>query len=160
VEILGNDPINWLSAGFQQDKQFTWKNSAGPCVNLPIEGITWRWERLTIPPLTATVGEKLLTKNITWDQVALTSPKATTWDFAKNNCSTVGTIVLSANKQTIVKKAVVRVKEIPPTAYLTVEQPEDRLSPLTVRLSPRNTICGSFPIEKIVWDLGDGSPYN
>ena len=33
-----------------------------------------------------------------------------------------------------------------------------RLTPLTVRLSPKHVICGSFPIEKIVWDMGDGSP--
>lgn len=153
-----NDSIQWLSAGFQQEKQFTWKNSFGPCINLPIEGITWRWNNLKVPPLSATIGERLLVKQITWDEISQNSPKATTWDFAKNNCSTVGTIVLSANKQVITKKALVRVKEIPPTAYLTIEQPEDRLSPLTVRLSPKNTICGSFPIEKIVWDLGDGSP--
>jgi hypothetical protein len=31
-------------------------------------------------------------------------------------------------------------------------------SPVTVKLTPRFTKCGSFPIEKIVWDLGDGSP--
>lgn len=52
------------------------------------------------------------------------------------------------------------VLEIPPVVFLSAAQPEfeDRTSPLTVTLTPRFIKTGSFPIEKIVWDLGDGSP--
>ena len=32
------------------------------------------------------------------------------------------------------------------------------ISPYTVRLSPRKIRAGSFPIEKLIWDFGDGSP--
>lgn len=155
---IRNDPITWLSAGFQQNDQFTWKNSSGPCVSLPIEGITWRWDNLRTLPSDATAVQRMLNKQITWDETQSLYPGNATWDFVKQKCSIVGTIALSSIVETKTKTAMIRVKEIPPTAYLTVDQPEDRYSPLQVRLSPKDTICGSFPIEKIVWDLGDGSP--
>lgn len=34
----------------------------------------------------------------------------------------------------------------------------NKASPYTVRLSPRKIRAGSFPIEKLIWDFGDGSP--
>jgi len=53
------------------------------------------------------------------------------------------------------------VVELMPTAYLSSNistAPENIVFPLTVTITPRYTQTGSFPIEKIVWDLGDGSP--
>lgn len=54
----------------------------------------------------------------------------------------------------------IKVLEIPPDAYITADLPDqqDQISPLATTLTSRFTKCGSFPIEKIVWDLGDGSP--
>jgi len=48
-----------------------------------------------------------------------------------------------------------------PTAYLSSSisfNANEIVFPLTVTLTPKYTQTGSFPIEKIVWDLGDGSP--
>jgi hypothetical protein len=61
----------------------------------------------------------------------------------------------------IVRTNIVRVVEQPPVAYISVAQDSDiskRVSPYTVRLSPKDIVSGSFPIEKIEWDLGDGTP--
>jgi hypothetical protein len=149
-----NTPIPWLSSGFQQPEQLTWAGSSGPCVSLrQTEQITWTWNSITCN-LTA----NQYASPITWDETKISEPRNTTWDYVQINCSESITPALSSSTQTIVREAFVRVLEIPPTAYLDLTQPVDRTSPLTVRISPKSTVCGSFPIEKIVWDLGDGSP--
>ena len=148
-----NADIPWLSAGFQGKEQLTWRETSGPCLDLKeTESVTWRWDLISCNTGT-------FAKKITWDETKSDSPNSVTWDLVRDNCYGTAFPILSSNTKTIVKKAFVRVLEIPPTAYLTVvEQPTARTTPLTVRLSPRNTITGSFPIERIVWDLGDGSP--
>jgi hypothetical protein len=55
------------------------------------------------------------------------------------------------------------VVEIPPTAYLYSSDlisydALDYTFPFTLRLTPKYSQTGSFPIDNIVWDLGDGSP--
>jgi len=53
------------------------------------------------------------------------------------------------------------VVELMPTAYLSSNistVSSDIVFPLTITFTPRFVHAGSFPIEKIVWDLGDGSP--
>jgi hypothetical protein len=44
------------------------------------------------------------------------------------------------------------------SSNISTTNPENINFPLTVTITPRYTLTGSFPIEKIVWDLGDGSP--
>lgn len=59
------------------------------------------------------------------------------------------------------KQLIVTVKETLPIAYIDVYQDPsflNRNSPYTVRLTAKNTKSGSFPIERIDWDLGDGTP--
>lgn len=52
----------------------------------------------------------------------------------------------------------VRVLEINPVANIySITQPTTGVTPHTVQLTPRATKCGSFPIDRIVWDPGDGS---
>ena len=149
-----NTPTQWLSSGFQQSGQLTWSESSGPCINLgQTEQTTWRWNNITC---SLTAGQ--FTTSVTWDETRSIEPGNTTWDHIANNCTGSTAPSLSAGTQTTIKEALIRVLEIPPTAYLDVTQPSSRTSPLTVRLSPKSTVCGSFPIERIVWDLGDGSP--
>lgn len=161
--FLQNSPKNilntvtpWISTGFQQADQLTWNQTAGPCLlnlNYRNTDIIWTWDTITA----ASTGR--YKTNLTWDEVRCHDPGNVTWDFVKMFCAGDKlNYQLSAATVTIVKEAFVRVLEIPPQAFLQVIQPEDRLSPLTVTLTPRNIISGSFPIEKIVWDLGDGSP--
>lgn len=147
-----NTPTVWLSSGFQQPDQMNWIDTSGPCVNLGQNSLAlWKWNNITII-------EGQNTANITWDETKSSEPGTTTWDFARDNCTGTIAPLLSTSTRVITKEAYIRVLEIPPTAYLRAIQPENKSSPMTVRLSPRDTICGSFPIEKIVWDLGDGSP--
>lgn len=59
----------------------------------------------------------------------------------------------------ITTKTIVEVKEIPPTAGITcLTRPLTGTSPYTAVLSPTACIPGSFPIDRIDWDLGDGTP--
>ena len=147
-----NTPILWLSSGFQQPSQLTWSGTSGPCLNISqTEQTTWRWDNITL-----SAGQ--FNTTMTWDDTLCSSPKNATWDHIKDNCIGSSAPLVSSSSQTIVHEALIRVLEIPPTAYLEVSQPINRTSPLTVTLSPKSTLCGSFPIEKIVWDLGDGSP--
>lgn len=151
-----NTATPWISTGFQQPDQLTWKETSGPCLqNLNYHGtdIIWKWNNIT----SQQTGR--FTSNLTWDQVRSIEPRNVTWDFTSQFCpgDTVN-LVLSTAVTTIIDEAFIRVLEIPPQAYLQVIQPEDRISPLKVTLSPRHVISGSFPIEKIIWDLGDGSP--
>jgi hypothetical protein len=153
-----NNPNNtktlWISSGFQQPEQLTWKESVGPCIDLGYgPKVPLVWDRIRCQET-----EEQYTSALTWDETKTQEASNITWDAAREECEKTDTYTVSAQVQTIVKEALIRVIEIPPTAYLKVFQPEDRTSPLTVTLSPRNIICGSFPIEKIVWDLGDGSP--
>lgn len=151
-----NTATPWISTGFQQSDQLTWKETAGPCLlNLHYHGteIVWLWDNIT----NQQTGR--FTTNLTWDETRCTDPGSVTWDFASTFCrGDTKNLLLSTTVETIINEAFIRVLEIPPQAFLQVIQPEDRSSPLTVTLSPRNIISGSFPIEKIVWDLGDGSP--
>ena len=61
-------------------------------------------------------------------------------------------------EQTTIKQIVV-VSEIPPIAnILPIASKIIGTTPFTIQLSPKKIKTGSFPIDKIVWDLGDGSP--
>lgn len=63
-----------------------------------------------------------------------------------------------AVEQTITTTEIV-VKEKPPIAGMySMTRPITGYTPYTVRLTPRTTQCGSFPIDRIDWDFGDGSP--
>jgi hypothetical protein len=67
--------------------------------------------------------------------------------------------VVEVNEQFAIKVGVVEVKEILPTAGITcITQPITGITPLTVQLSPSACRPGSFPLDRIDWDFGDGSP--
>jgi len=147
-----NTPTPWISSGFQQQEQLTWAESSGPCINLgQTEQTSWKWNNITL-----SAGQ--FNTIVTWDDTICASFKNATWDHVKDNCTGSSAPILSSGTQIITKSALIRVLEIPPIAYLQATQSPNRISPLEVRLSPASTICGSFPIERIVWDLGDGSP--
>ena len=148
-----NEQITWLSSGFQTADQLTWAETTGPCITMDLtRATTWKWDLISCDG-------NPFHRVITWNDTRKRSPFHTTWNYTKENCEGSVIPLLSTGVQTVTKKASVRILEKPPIAYLTVkDQPSQPYTPLTVTLSPRDTICGSFPIEKIVWDLGDGSP--
>ena len=69
------------------------------------------------------------------------------------------TQLLQTKTDTKVKTlSVCTVQEILPKANLySVTQPTTGYAPFLVRLTARTTIPGSFPVDKILWDFGDGS---
>jgi len=73
-----------------------------------------------------------------------------------NDASFLNTV--EGNDETVIKQYIVTVKELPPIAVMTPLSTITGSSPHTVRLSPKNCKPGSFPIDRIDWDFGDGSP--
>jgi hypothetical protein len=51
-----------------------------------------------------------------------------------------------------------KIIDMPPTAGFITLSADSGYTPLEIEFSPKSTITGTYPIEKIVWDLGDGSP--
>lgn len=151
---LYNTPLTWSQTEFDQSATFTWQEAAGPCINLrQSEQVIWRWNNIIKE------GNQF-TDAITWNETKITQPGNITWNFVKNNCISSLAPLISSTSETIKKKAFLRVKEIPPVAYIRALNFNStvRETPITIRLTARDTVCGSFPIEKIIWDLGDGSP--
>ena len=150
-----NTPITWAQSTFQGPEELTWSGTTGPCLEISTNNTIWRWDNIK-----CNTGNNPLVDPITWDEVRCSVPGGKTWGQVSLNCDELAP-TLSAGVREIVKEAVIRVLENPPKVYLhAIDLPDlqELRSPLTVRLTPRYIKCGSFPIEKIVWDLGDGSP--
>lgn len=105
---------------------------------------------------------------VTWEQTMSIGSQAIftkKWAFEANdtvctsNTDTTFFNTVCSQSQTTIKTAVVEVVELPPVAKLfSVTRPASGVSPLLVQISPRNTTTGSFPIDRIDWDPGDGTP--
>lgn len=157
-----NFPATWQSLKFQntlkfkKPKQLTWFNTKD-CLSSLNSEVYWQWNNI----LNDIPVDNTHAKRITWNQSASGGEFQKTWNSIIGNCNVDDFVLSGAPIRTVTKDAVIRIKELPPIAYLSGNQPIDlnnRHFPLTVRLTPKYTQCGSFPIEKIVWDLGDGSP--
>ena len=102
---------------------------------------------------------------VTWEQTYETGglyPKK--WAFEANdtickaNQDVTFVNTVESLAQVYTTTAVVKVLEIPPVVNLyCLTQPITGITPFTVQLTPRGTVPGSFAIDKIVWDLGDGT---
>jgi PKD repeat protein len=85
------------------------------------------------------------------------------WMYEANDtiCSVSALDFLNTTETTersVIKQFIVNVKEIAPVAQMYSVSAYHGPSPHTVRLSPRNSKPGSFPIDRIDWDFGDGTP--
>jgi len=166
-----NLPVSWLSAGFQSPNELVWNKTQGECVSLNYlnSNIVWQWDNLIQTPDNTNLTIMLCGAPLTWEDLSSYSPKGATWDFTKaffrgDHLD----INLKTTKYTLEKNFTIKVLERAPDAYLMAIKPASRdeplepvtefPSPVTVQITPRFTKCGSFPIEKIVWDMGDGSP--
>jgi hypothetical protein len=150
--------VTWdqLSAGAPLEK--SWGNESA-CFDKWCS--FWSWSNLAINGLNA----------YTWDDTNSKTgkyPKKWTLDEGNpgsvcNNTTVIATPIISSNYITLVGQIIV--KELLPTAGLAfVDNDGTNLninavgnSPLPVRLTARTTIAGSFPIDRIDWDMGDGS---
>jgi hypothetical protein len=83
------------------------------------------------------------------------------WDYEAN--LTVCTVdeakaTIDTTEQTAIKTYIVEVKEIMPVAAIYNNTiPLTGYSPYTFRLSPIHSKTGSFPIDRIEWNAGDGT---
>jgi hypothetical protein len=157
-----NFPATWQSLKFQntldfkKPTQLTWFNTK-ECLYPAKNEVYWQWNNIIndVPP------DNTHASRVTWNQTISGGEFQKTWNSIVGNCNVDDFILSGAPIRTVTKEAIIRIKEVSPVAYLSGNQPpnfNDRHFPLTVRLTPRYTQSGSFPIEKIVWDLGDGSP--
>lgn len=85
------------------------------------------------------------------------------WMFEPNDtiCSVNDANFLNTvegNDETVIKQYIVTVKELPPVAIMTALSTTTGPSPHTIRFTPKHCKPGSFPIDRIDWDFGDGSP--
>ena len=112
---------------------------------------TWSWQDLqNVNP-------------VNWGDTETGADQEKLWMYEANDtiCSVSAARFLNTIdtiEQTITTTEIV-VKEKPPIAGMySVTRSITGYTPFTVRLTPRTTRCGSFPIDRIDWNFGDGSP--
>ena len=155
----GSQCLTWEDCEFQSSRQITWDEAAGPAFEVRSRDVSWQWKKVVCDPNE----DELYTQKVEWSYTKQDNFLPRTWKQIKNlgcdgiNCLEVVPI-LSAHSITKVYEKKIKVLEILPEAYLTLISQVTGDS-LTAHLSPRLTRCGSFPIEKIIWDLGDGTPF-
>jgi hypothetical protein len=114
----------------------------------------WSWENL----------QSNKNSQVTWDQTKSRATFEKKWQYEANDtiCSTKAPnwyTTTQTEQQVATKYFIVEVKEIPPTAGMfCTSQILTGYTPYTITLTPRSTLCGSFPIDRIDWDFDDGSP--
>jgi hypothetical protein len=113
----------------------------------------WNWEKL----------RSVETNNrVKWEETIPGAQYQKRWFFEANDsvCSVPDiTTTINTKQQAATKQYIVEVKELSPRAALhSVTQPASGISPYVIRLTPKITKTGSFPIDRIDWDFGDGSP--
>ena len=100
---------------------------------------------------------------VKWSEAEVDQIFQKKWIYEANDtiCSVSALEFLNTTEtieRSVIKQFIVEVKEIPPTAQMFSVSAYFGTSPHTVRLSPRNCRPGSFPIDRIDWNFGDGTP--
>jgi len=100
---------------------------------------------------------------VRWNETITDADFEKLWMFEDNetNCTVTEAQFLDTietNEQTVIKPFCVEVKELPPVAEISCITTPTGNTPHTVVLSPTGCQPGSFPIDRIDWDLGDGTP--
>jgi PKD repeat protein len=165
-ECLGKYDIQWywnqlLSTSLNN---ITWDDTVceGPkskwwdseYVSLQRHGILWSWYYLKTNQVNP----------VRWEQTKTSTIYEKKWAFEPNNTIRIVPDASFLNptntlENTEIKIGIVELIEIPPEAQLQCFTSSlTGVSPYTVTLSPRRSIAGSFPIDRIDWDFNDGSP--
>lgn len=98
---------------------------------------------------------------VTWTETLRDGPFFAFWTTGVNTlvCELFEKRTLDVTEQTIVKDAIVEVVEKLPVASIqVVTSLLTGTSPFSTQLSPKFIKLGSFPIDKIIWNPGDGTP--
>jgi len=119
---------------------------------------SWDWTNLGCNTKTTKNGN-----SVTWKQTTKGEKYAKKWAYEVNDTPcTITNAEYLTTYQTIIQttqSAVVQVLELPPVAGIGISDSTiTGTSPFTVRFTAKACKAGSFPIDKIVWDLGDGTP--
>jgi hypothetical protein len=150
-------PITWDEAKCQQGntpsskwRPKQWDNELA-CIQKYCK--SWSWSDLSSSN----------SNPIKWTEAESDQEFVKKWMFEPNDtiCSIGDASFLTtvqSVEQTAIKKFIIEVKENPPTAEMYSVSAYHGQTPHLVRLSPRNCKPGSFPIDRIDWDFGDGSP--
>ena len=154
----GGQCLTWEDCEFQGPKQVTWDETVGPAFEVRSRDVSWRWKKVICNPVLT----EPYTQKIPWYYTKQNELLPRTWKqiqrFSCNDKNCLEAVPqLSANQIVKSYEKKLKVLEILPDAYLTVVE-QVTGSSFIARLSPKFTRCGSFPIEKIIWDLGDGTP--
>ena len=117
--------------------------------------LSWSWRLL----------KSTSTTPITWSQAKTNGQYSKIWRYEPNDTVCTQQIAQSqtvtlVQDETIQNTCIITVLEKLPVAgmYCVTPPPLTAINQLTVQLTPRTTVTGSFPIDKIIWDLGDGTP--
>jgi hypothetical protein len=118
---------------------------------------TWSWRDLS------TNNDNPEINPVKWSDTISDSEFEKKWMFEANDTICVYRddfeyLNTVTTEEQIVSKAIIEVKEIMPVANMLSVSATTGTSPFTVQLSPRNCKTGSFPIDRIDWDFGDGTP--
>ena len=113
----------------------------------------WNWNYLTFGSYNP----------VTWSQAKSTGKYAKLWGKEYNDTVCQQPIVphdsAKTVRQDLLNSCIIEVVELPPVAKLfSLTSLLTGVSQLPVSLSPRGSVCGSFPIDRIDWNLGDGTP--
>lgn len=101
---------------------------------------------------------------ITWAETKTGGKYEKLWRFEQNTtvCNVADIDVQTTGEiteQIYTRVGVIKVLEIPPIATLQcLTRPITGNSPHTVTISPNCTRIGSFSLDRIIWDMGDGTP--
>jgi hypothetical protein len=161
LEFVGSvyprqEHLTWDDCVFQGKRPLTWEDIADDPIEVVAKNVSWTWK------CAKKISDNPLNQRLQWADAKRHTILPRTWSqIRKHSCLEI-VPSLSANTITMVKEFLITVLDTPPTAYLEVMHTNKnsitKESPCTVLLSPRNIRCGSFPIEKLIWDFGDGSP--
>jgi hypothetical protein len=155
---------NKLIAGLQSIKYKTWDDYTSTSSTPK----TWDGQQyLCLQKYCFAWNWNYLAKNsfnpVTWAQARSNGTYAKLWSLEANDTICQQPVIPHNSTvtvdQTLLNNCIVTVLEIPPVAGMySLTSPLTGVSQLTIQLTPRTTVCGSFPIDRIDWSLGDGSP--
>ena len=119
--------------------------------------VDWSWKNLR-----AFAGNSSFNSAITWRETATDAVYEKLWKFEQNTSicanSTIPAPTITTISQSNIYSNVIEVVELPPVAVLSTSQsPLTAQGSISVQLSPKYTQTGSFPIDRIDWNIGDGS---
>jgi hypothetical protein len=144
-----NKLLKWNSGECQT---VTWREAI-PCLPQPI----CTWNSTCETPETECSNPGPQKPNIDWTNINCNDEKQT-WERQTCTECVYPAPEFDVATTTYIKEDIVTITELPPVAFIENYSANTNIFPYTTTFSARNIQSGSFPIERIDWDFGDGSP--